>query len=437
MSGSFTRPDRIIGNDAESARDRPRPPFAEITVFRKRGGPLTKHIELVDGEVSNDSSQCSMGSGHAERVQINLNDIAALAKLINGFGPSEAYALGRLREGSPDRVKVVVADKLADFHGDPGVAARTKEYFTFTEGAAAVCLLDIDLKAMNGDARRRIRERGVWAALCAVVPPLANAARVIRHSTSHGLRNTETGQTYPSSGGFHCAIAVADGADIERYLSDLHDRLWLNGLGWGMVSAAGSFLERALIDRAVGSPERLIFEAPPVIVPPLEQTPRLAHAFEGAVLDTVTACPPLTAAEKAEVEKLKNAERARLKPESEAKRATWSDGHIKRIVASGMPEARARVQVDRWLDLQELSGDFPLPFDDPKLVGTTVADVLANPDKFLDKTLADPFEGPRYGKGKARIYRRENASLLINSFAHGRHSIRTEVRAQAGRRGRD
>ena len=33
--------------------------------------------------------------------------------------------------------------------------------------------------------------------------------------------------------------------------------------------------------------------------------------------------------------------------------------------------------------------------------------------------IADPFEGPRYGKGKARIYRRENASLLINSFAHG------------------
>jgi hypothetical protein len=84
-----------------------------------------------------------------------------------------------------------------------------------------------------------------------------------------------------------------------------------------------------------------------------------------------------------------------------------------------MPEAWARVQVGRWLDQQELSGDFPLPFDDPKLASTTVADVLANPDKFLDKTLADPFEGPRYGKGKARIYRRDDGSLLINSFAHG------------------
>ena len=130
------------------------------------------------------------------------------------------------------------------------------------------------------------------------------------------------------SGGFHAAIAVADGADIPRFLADFHDRLWLAGLGWGMISAAGSFLERALIDRACGSPERLVFEAPPVIVSPLEQAPRLAQAFEGAIVDTRSACPPLTAAEKAEAQKLKQAEKLRLKPESEEKRATWSKGHI-------------------------------------------------------------------------------------------------------------
>jgi hypothetical protein len=419
---------KILGNGAESTPDDgPGTSVAEITIFTKSGGVLSKRIHLVDGEISNDSSACAMGSGAARRVQINLNHIATLADLINGLGPREAYALGRLKEDLPDHVRIVVADKLADLRGKPGVAARTKEHLVFVEGAAAVCLLDVDVKGVNEDARRRIKERGVWAALCDVVPPLANAARVIRHSTSHGLRNTETGQTYPSSGGFHCAIAVADGADIERYLSDLHDRLWLNGLGWGMVSAAGSFLERALIDRAVGSPERLIFEAPPIIIPPLVQEPRLAEAYEGAIVDTRSACPPLTAGEKAEAQKLKDAEKLRLKPEREEKRAKWSDGHIKRLVASGMPEAWARAQVDHWIDQQELSGDFPLPFDDPKLASTTVADVLAKPDKFLDKTLADPFEGPRYGNGKARIYRRENASLFIHSFAHG--GIRYELKS--------
>ena len=397
--------------------DRPGPPIAEITVFTKRGGPLTKRIYLVDGKVSNDSSLCGMGSGDARRVRIDLSDIASLAKLINELGARKAYAIGRLREGLPDHVKIVVADKLANLHGADDVAARTKVDLIFVAGEPALCLFDVDVKGVSEAVRRRIREGGVWTALCAIVPSLANAARVIRQSTSQGLRNKKTGETYPNAGGFHCAVAVMDGADIQRFLADLHDRLWLAGLGWGMISAAGSFLERALIDRAVGSPERLIFEAPPVIVPPLEQAPRLAEAYEGEILDTRVACPPLTSAERAEVEKLKQAEKLRLKPESEEARAKWSDSHIKRLVASGMPEPWARAQVDRWLDHQELSGDFPLPFDDGTLAGTTVADVVANPAKFLDKTLADPFEGPAYGRAKARIYKRDDASLFINSFA--------------------
>jgi hypothetical protein len=194
-----------------------------------------------------------------------------------------------------------------------------------------------------------------------------------------------------------------------------------------IVSAAGRFLERALIDKSVGSPERLIFEGPPVIEPPLEQAPRPAIAYEGEVLDTKTACPPLTDAKKAEVKKLKDAERLRLKPALDAARAKWSESHIKRMVASGMPEQWARAQADRWIDAQELSGDFPLPFDDPKLAGKTVADVLAAPGRYVGKTLADPFEGVAYGRNKAILYQRANGSLFIDSFAHG--GARYELKA--------
>jgi hypothetical protein len=106
-------------------------------------------------------------------------------------------------------------------------------------------------------------------------------------------------------------------------------------------------------------------------------------------------------------------------PEREAKRAEWSVSHIKRLTASGMTETAARAQVSRWLDRQELSGDFPLLFDDPKIAGTTVAEVLATPDKYVDETLSDPIEGLAYGRGKAKLFRRDNGSLSIHSFAHG------------------
>ena len=73
---------------------------------------------------------------------------------------------------------------------------------------------------MRDDQRRRIEARGVWPALCDVVPALAAAARVERKSTSYGLRNHETGESYPGSGGLHAAVAVLDSADIPRFLSD-------------------------------------------------------------------------------------------------------------------------------------------------------------------------------------------------------------------------
>jgi hypothetical protein len=391
--------------------------LGEITVFEKMGGPLSKRIALRDGKIVNDSSFCRMANGSARRVKIEATQL--LADLINAFTASEAYALGRLKGGHPERVRVVRRDEL-NGTTDPSVIARTKEYLVFSEGEPGLALLDVDLKGLPEDANRRMAEcGGVWGVLCEVLPALETVGFVERASTSSGLRNGDTGETIAGSGGFHIVIPVLDVADSPRFLSDLHDRLWLKGFGWGMVSAAGSFLERALVDRAVGSPERLIFEGPPVIEPPLEQAPRLARAQDGDILDTRTACPSLTDAEKDELKKLKDAEAARLKPTLGKAREEWSVSHIERMTAAGLPEAEARARIDRWLARRELSGDFPLPFDDPELAGMTVEQVLTAPDRYVKKTLADPIEGPGYGRGKAILFRRDNGSLFINSFAHG------------------
>ena len=124
-----------------------------------------------------------------------------------------------------------------------------------------------------------------------------------------------------------------------------------------MASAAGSFLERSPVDKSCGSPERLIFEAAPIIGPPLVQEGRGAVAHDGFVLDT-RSCRALTDDEKKELQKLKDAEKQRLLPEREKARAAWSVNHIERLTAAGMSEDQARAQVNRWIDRQELSGAF-------------------------------------------------------------------------------
>jgi len=67
-----------------------------------------------------------------------------------------------------------------------------------------------------------------------------------------------------------------------------------------------------------------------------------------------------------------------------------------------------------------LRPDVVLPFDEEELAGCTVGDVLANPERFVGATLADPLEGVEYGRDKAMIMRRDDGTPWIHSFAHGR-----------------
>src|SRR5262249_6012502 len=148
-----------------------------------------------------------------------------LADLTNNVTASEAYALGRLKDGVLDGAKVVVANELKD-ESDPAVIARTKKYLVFKEGEPALALLDIDVKEMPDTVKRRVEKcGGALGALCEVLPELKTVARVERTSTSSGLRNGKTGEEFPGSGGMHIVIAVRDAADIPRFLSDFHARL--------------------------------------------------------------------------------------------------------------------------------------------------------------------------------------------------------------------
>jgi hypothetical protein len=161
-----------------------------------------------------------------------------LSTLINKLASNEAPALGRLRDDVTDCVEIVTNDELDDTQ-NPAVIARTKDFLIWKEGEQGIALFDIDLKGMPEAARQRVKEKGIWATLCEVVPALKNVAHVVRASTSSGLRNTVTGETSAGSGGFHIYVPVLDVSDISRFLSNLHDRLWLAGFGWGIVSATG------------------------------------------------------------------------------------------------------------------------------------------------------------------------------------------------------
>ena len=243
----------------------------------------------------------------------------------------------------------------------------------------------------------------------------------------------DTGERLPGSDGIHVYLAVADCTDIERFLRVLHERCWIAGLGWYMVGAGGQLLDRSIVDRMVGAPERLVFEGGPILDPPLEQDrgSRRPVAVNGDILDTMKACPPLTIAETARLREMKAKAAHRLAPEAAKARTEFINKQASLLAKrTGMSAQAARKTIAQQCD-GLLLPDIELPFDDVALACCTVADVLRDPDRFDGATLADPLEGVAYGIGKAKVMRRSDGTPWIHSFAHGRtvYSLKYDARA--------
>ena len=394
----------------------------EFTLFTKAGGPLTKRIALdATGKVVSDGSACVMAHGTAERVKVD--DVAGLGTLIEQLTLSQALALGSLRADLPDQVKIVTEGALQNGAAQPGTIARTSANIVY-HGPAFV-LLDFDTKGMPPSVAVELSRRGgFWPALKTVLPSLGNLTHLTRSSTSAGLSRADTGASIPGSNGVHVYITIKDGGDADRFLHALHDRCWLAGLGWLMVRKSGALLERSIVDRIVGGPERLVFESGPDLVSPLQQDAacRRPITTEGAVamLDTAALCLSLSSVEQARLAELKAKERERLAPEEAKARDHFVAVEVKNLVArTGMTERSVRTTVKRWCE-GVLRPDVVLPFDDAALAGCTVGDVLADPARFTGETLADPLEGVAYGRCVAKIMRRANGTPWIHSFAHGR-----------------
>jgi hypothetical protein len=403
----------------------------EITLFVKSGGPLTKCIELAaDGSVASDSSECRMSRGSARRV--GIADVTQLGKLIEGLAANEAIALGALRPGLPDLVQIITKRELngAALHG---VIARNSQSIVFSNGQTAFALLDFDTKGMPPDVAARLDLLGgFWPALVSVLPELGTVAHVSRASTSAGLFRGDTGERIPGSNGLHIYLLVQDGADIERFLKTLHARCWLTGFGWMMIGAAGQVLERSIVDRTVGAPERLVFEGAPVLEPPLQQKreSRRPTVSGGKAFDTIASCPPLTILETARLRELQARETNRLASESARARAAFVAQQTERLVErTGMATEIAADVIARWCN-GVLLPDVELLFDDQDFRGMTAGDVLADPLRFEGATLADPLEGIGYGRCKAKVMLRSDGAPWIHSFAHGRtvYELRLDAR---------
>jgi hypothetical protein len=210
-------------------------------------------------------------------------------------------------------------------------------------------------------------------------------------------------------------VAVNGGSKIPELGKTLAARCWLTGHGRFDISKSGTLLSRSLVDEAVFSPERLIFEAQPALGPGLQQLPRVSSYWPGGVLRTDDV-KGLSSVEEGRVETLKLEAKAAKQPEADIVKEACNKAEVTRLVKAGMSKGAAREQVKR-ANNGVLTGGHPLQFAELPLL--TVADVLRAPEQYHEFECLDPSESlDESAPYRAKFFKNEG-SLVINTFRGG------------------
>jgi len=376
----------------------------EYSIFTKTYGDLTKEIRIENGSVIKDASQCRMAEGTVKKAKAaNLEELAD--QLIT-LKQNQAIALGVTAEcESLEICRIVKKGNESN-----GAISRTKDFFAFSTGPTLM-LLDYDPE--TGKTALTIDE--VYFALINIVPELSACEVQALSSTSSGIYKEGEIPPDTSTGGMHLYIIVDDGSKIPELGKTIAARCWLNGLGRYDISKNGSLLPRTLFDEAVFSPERLIFEASPILGAGLKQMPRVVRHWSGGILKTADV-RGLTITEESHIENLKAAAKTAKQPEADSIKAAHNGAEISRLMSKGESKRSAKEQVEK-ANNGILTGSHPLQFAGLPIL--TVADVLREPGLYHEHELIDPDESlDPNANFRAKLYRNDSG-LMINSFRSG------------------
>jgi hypothetical protein len=284
------------------------------------------------------------------------------ADILDNLPPTQAITLGEYPDELGEYVPLTTKAKL--FGGQDAIA-RTLKYFSYKAGREGLALVDFDTGGLPDGVRERLQSLGGIIGALKSLMPLDEIGYCRRSSTSAGIFNKITQKEMTFSGGSHTYIRISDVADSERLLGTLHEKAWLNGLGWFTISKAGTLLERSIIDWSVASPERIVFEASPILDHPnLGQHPRLCEVHEGAALDSAKKVPNISQQDRVVLNSLIRTAREAIGPERLRIANLYKTEVISKNQNKGLSYEDAKKLAE---NLQEhvLSSDFLLVFADP------------------------------------------------------------------------
>ena len=247
-----------------------------------KGSRLTKEfIRNDEGRIDKISSP-NFSNGKAETVF--LNDLREVEAIVDGLGTNECLAMGIF---DVPECQIVTKSQFSQADEDPPVRTRSKEHLHQPE--CGLVLLDYDPDPYMPESLQCNAPDELVAKLVQAMPELEGVGYSAVGSSSNGIFDEKTSEPYRGGGGMHIYIAV-QGVDVDVLQQFLKVRLWNDGFGYISFARNGAMLERTIVDLSVLSPERLIYEAGPVLGAGVGQKPREWVHVEGSIFTGGESC---------------------------------------------------------------------------------------------------------------------------------------------------
>jgi hypothetical protein len=385
-----------------------------LTIFTgDQGARLTKAYSVGEGGQIETDSTPLMVTATARQERITY--LPQVEPVIENLGVNQCLATGIFDTPVCD---VVPNGDLTASTIAAGLRARTLDHMT--QPSPGLALLDYDGGPSMPQQLRCSKPADIMEKLARLSPHFQGIAYSGAASSSTGVINIQTGEALDKTG-FHCYIIIQD-VDLRVLRDWLKAKCWTAGMGYIDLGRNGIMLERCLVDITVLSPERLIYEAPPVLGEGIVRADRSWTHVAGTTLSgeftlseaEIEAYQQAVAAAKSdpvvveESRRLQN-EYYELKTGERAEIHSISIDEAKRLYPAPDHPVGESASVDLFSD------------DTVYIRGKTISveQLLVLGEK-LDRTaIPDPIEGPSYGSSTAMFFHNDGKSPVINSFAHG------------------
>lgn len=376
-----------------------------------------KHTIGEDGELKKESSPL-FSSGSAKTMELKTLD--ELASTIDGLKKNQCIATGVF---DLPECRIVVKDKLDKDGVANGIRARSKEFMK--QPSSGILLLDYDQNEYMAEHQICHSVNEVINIIKSVAPEFKKVGYIGRESASSGIYKTG-GSPKKYDKGFHIYMLVKDIplTDIKEYLDV---KLWNGDYGYIDYARNGAMLPRTIVDLSVFSPERVIYEAHPVLGEGVSMVPKQWVKKSGGVLSgtlTLSNSEKLQSREairaaKDDPKKMENAK---------AKETQFNDDQVlKCMVVKNISKEEAQQIVSGFqLNTEEgtlLPEEFVIDLGSKKI---TVKELLKSGSDYNGLRFPDPIEGVDYGHNKAIFYFNNGNNPIIRSFAHGGQTYRFE-----------